>query len=212
MSIQTKNIPKNSESMKEQTYSAEFMLHEYDRIHSLILDEIRQAEQRVNYFLSITSVVGGALIVFFQLSTLAADTRLIATEGILTVLFLYGFMTLNRLNSRIVQLNTFRELQDEIRHFFASHDPAIASYIKFYQKTLPSKLRWNVIRLLRGSLQELMITTNAIICGAMVLVALLANGSSPMEVIGGTVLAVVVAAILFTTYHYYMRTKLQPFV
>jgi hypothetical protein len=212
MSTRSIDISKHSEGAEEKTYGEEFMLHEYDRLHSLVLNETREAEQRVNYFLTITSAIGGALIVFFQLSALAINIRLVATEGILAILLLYGWLTLNRLNSRVAQLSTFRKLQNEIRGFFAKRDSAIASYIRFYEKALPSKLGWSIIRMLRGTLQELMIATNALICGAIVLVVLVGRGSPLIEIVGWTILAFISTAMLFAIYHYTIRARLPPFV
>ena len=39
----------HSEASQENTHSSEFMLKEYERLHALVLDEIRQSEQRVSF-------------------------------------------------------------------------------------------------------------------------------------------------------------------
>jgi hypothetical protein len=56
----------NSEASQQNNYSSEFMLKEYERLHGLVLDEIRQSEQRVNFFVAISSAAGDAMILFLQ--------------------------------------------------------------------------------------------------------------------------------------------------
>jgi hypothetical protein len=107
-----RTILMDPKSINERTYGVEFMMHEYERVHTLVLDEIRQSEQRVNFFLTIATTVGGALLLFSQLSTLTLEIKFAAIERILAVLLLFGLITFNRLNSRIVQLRAFRKLQD----------------------------------------------------------------------------------------------------
>lgn len=216
--VPKKEVIMESDFTKERTAGKEFMLKEYERIHSLVLDEIRQSEQRVNFFITIASAIGGILVIFSQVSTLPAYIKLTVVEGVLVVLLMYGLITLNRLTSRIIQLRTFRKLQNEIRRYFANRDSEVAAYLEFHDEILkdpelfPKKNKMNltIARWLRGTLQDLMILTNGVICGGIALAALLNTRLSIPEIIGWTVVTVIGAAIFLLKYHYYMRTKLPP--
>jgi hypothetical protein len=196
--------------------SDEFMLKEYDRINGLILDEIRQSEQRVNFFLTIASSAAGVLILFSQSSLLSEEVKFATIEGALGILLLYGFVTLNRMNSRIVQLTTLKIFQKEIQKYFTKGNKEVSDYFKATKGAIDehplrkNKLTLGVGRWLRGALQDLMILTNSLICGGITLVALSNAQQSLQSIIIWTSISTILAIIVFYNYHYFMRTRLPP--
>jgi len=120
-----------SEASSENEKSAEFMLKEYGPLYTLMAGESSQAEQRVNFFLTIASGAIGAVIVLSQISNINA-----ATQGVLVVLLLFGLTTLNRLNVRVVHQRAYSRLLNEIQNYFAAGDPRIADYFNVRRKCL----------------------------------------------------------------------------
>ena len=195
--------------------SMEFMLSEYERLNNLILDELRQSEQRVTFFITIASAIGGALVIFAQSKAILLNEKIVAVEGVLTILLIYGLITLNRMTSRIVQLLTFKKLQGAIQQYFASLDSRVTAYLELRkslssQSSYSSKFGWQANRLLRGTLHDLVIFTDSIICGSLLLTALIGAGVSLGLKVSLTVTVTIVAWALLRTYHYYMRGKLPP--
>lgn len=195
-------------------HSVEFMLSEYERIQSLIFDEIRQCEQRVSFFMTITSAVGGVILLFSQVSTLATDVIVMVSEGVLVTLFIYGMITQNRVSQRNVNLTMYRRLQEDIQMYFARNDPEVGAYVRSlrgaYSVEHRSKLQVKFLKWFRGTLQDLMILTNSLLCAGIISVALLTTNLPLQAVAGCTVVTAIGAVMLIRRYHYYMRSKLPP--
>jgi hypothetical protein len=113
-----------------QQANKEFMLKEHERVYMLMLDESRQAEQRVAFFITMASAVIAAFALLAQTSQIPDQILSPAIQGILIVLFLYGLTTLNRINARDIQNKAYGRLLAQIQNCFAESDPKIKVYIE----------------------------------------------------------------------------------
>ena len=205
----------NSEASQENTHNSEFMLKEYERLHGLVLDEIRQSEQRVSFFVAISSAAGGAMILFLQTQSLPLIMRLAGIEVVLVILLIYGLITLSRLSDRNVQLRFLWRLQNSIQHYFAKNDPEISEYLKLKEELsapyIPnSKVEKLVFVYMRGSIHTLVTFTNSVICGGIVLTALTMLNVTYSVTVFITIIVTTFSAFLFRAYHYKMRALFRP--
>jgi hypothetical protein len=95
----------NKMNRKEDKKSKEssFMLKEYERVYTQVLNDAEHAEKRVNFFLTITSAAVGVLVVLSQLSSVQPRILSVMTQEILIILLLYGVIIQNRLISGILK-------------------------------------------------------------------------------------------------------------
>lgn len=119
---------------------SEFMLKEYERIHSLVMDEIRQSEQRVNFFIAIASTIGGAILLSLQIQSISLETKLSVIEVVLVILLIYGLIILSRLSDRMVEIRFLSKLQEKIQCYFRKDSQEISSYLKFKEELASSPL------------------------------------------------------------------------
>ena len=203
------------EHRNETNHSAEFMLKEYERLHELRMSEVVQSEKRVNFFLTIASATGGAIIVVLEISTLAIETLSTIIQGILIILLLFGLTTLNRLNARDAQLRILRQLMAEIRDYFARQDPDIAAYLSKQRTLQEQKQRFAIVRIvlarLSGSLTDMMMLSNSLICGGIIFIRLSSMGYPIQSIVIWTIVTVVSSMILLYIYHRLIQNKLRPY-
>lgn len=194
---------------------SEFMLKEYERIHSLVLDEVRQSEQRVNFFIAISSAVAGAIVLFLQIQAISLDTKLAVIEVVLVILLIYGLIILSRLSDRMVQLKFLSKLQEKIQFYFEKDNPEISSYLKFKGElasnpSLNSKVEKRLTVYLRGTIHSLIIFTNTVICSGITLTALILLKANSLTVVFLTIFVSVSSAFILRTFHYQMRDRFRP--
>jgi hypothetical protein len=204
-----------SENTKS-SQSADFMLKEYERLYLLKMDETKQSEQRVTFFLTIASAAIGSLVLLAQTSSFAPDKILVLARVTLIVLLLFGITILNRMNARFVQLRTFDQLMSEIRVYFRTSYPELAAYFEKHDKLFqPSNYRFNVtkhvLRRFRGTLNDLVILSNALICGALGYIHFYDRGYRGDLIVGLTVAVIIGAIAFFYIHYYYFIRRLPPF-
>jgi hypothetical protein len=203
------------EQRNQTNHSAEFMLKEYERLHELRMSEVARADQRVNFFLTIASAIGGVTIVVSQISTLPIETLSAIIQGTLIIVLLFGITILNRLNARDAQVNASRQLMAEIQDYFARGDPDIAVYLS-KQRTLQEQtqkfaIATIIVARLGGSLTDLMIMSNSLLCGGIVLVRLLGMRYPIQAVVVWTIATVIISMMLLHVYSRLIRDKLRPY-
>lgn len=206
--------------MKNQTdykkeYTFEFLFKEYDRIHSLWMDENHQVEQRVNFFLTIASASVGGLIVISQITALPVSSIGVAAEGILILLLLFGVTVLNRLNLRTVQVRALRQSMQEIQKYFATHDTEISSYLEnqkkyYFVPDYKNIFFRHIQNSFTGGLNDLMIISNALICGGITLVALISNGFDIKSIAVWTAITILGTERIWRIYSNFVVRKLRP--
>jgi hypothetical protein len=200
---------------EENSDNEKFMASEYEQLHTYLRDEIRKGEERVNFFLSITSIASAGLVFFAQNTAISPEIKYSFSMGVLIVVLIYGLMTLNRLNARVVQARVYNKLLSEIHKYFARRDSEIQAYVKVVEKSfgIPKNktIGIQILGLLRGTLQDFIIVTNALMCGGIALVFLLNKGLHPNQSIIWSIFTVIVSATILYTYHFIMKEKLPPF-
>jgi hypothetical protein len=217
------HIEQDKFHMKPQTdgfngIEVEFMFKEYERLSSLIVAEHQQAEQRVNFFISIATASVGAVLLLFQISNVAQGTKLAIIESILIVQLLFGITILNRLAARSKQLKAYNRLLSEIRLYFAEHCPQVSAYSKVYSNPLDSShptcrsvfLR-HLINRLRGSFTDLMLLANSLLVGGIFLVVLLSAELNLILAFFVTAITVLISLVLFGIYYQFIGNIISLF-
>ena len=176
------------------------------------MDENRQSEQRVNFFLAVTSAAIGALALLSQPTTPNPTFYSVASIILLTLL-LFGLTILNRLNSRTALVKAFRHTLADIQSQFASQDADIASYLERQKKLYETAKKQNGVTSfltdsLCGGLADIMILANGLICGAIITVLLSSAEFNIIVVIIGAVGASAGAILLLYLYRSFIMDKL----
>jgi hypothetical protein len=193
----------------KRTY--DFMLHEYDRVLKLELNELSESEHRVDFFLQIASATVGIIVLVSKSPNLPIEITNTTIQIILGVLLLFGWLTLNRLNARSAQLRAHSRVTSEIQSYFSQKDPEIMAYIKaISEQQKPSGKIVFILRRLRGTLVDFIIYSNACISSGIVLVSLGNHYATEVDLVG--VLITFIGSLVFLYwYHDFMAKKLHPF-
>lgn len=205
-----------SEDGNKKQVSAEFMLKEYERLYTVKMNEDAQAEQRVNFFLTVASAAVGIIILISQVSNIATEVLFAAVEGVLVVLLLFGLVIFSRLNVRPSQQRAYSKLLEEIQGYFARLDPEVTAYLEVQRGIFerPSS-RFKILGIfllgLRGSLTVLMILGNSLLCSGIVLTFLFSQGYALQAIVGWTTVTFVVSGAFLSAYHQFIRRRLPPF-
>ena len=189
----------------------DFMLREYQRIYELSRVSLNNSEQRVNFFLTLSSAVVG--ILFFLMgrtNQLPPEKVVFAGISTLIVLLIYGVTTLNRIIWGSEQRLYYERLMREIRSYFAERDPSITPYLELQDSLAKrpadqSKIVAAILHVHRGRLTDFLIISNGLICGAITIIALSSAGWR--EVYAIALALVVIPAIMLLFYWYYGRIR-----
>jgi hypothetical protein len=203
------------ETSKERNWGAEFMLEEYKRLHELGMASINRSEQRVNFFITISSAIVGVLIVLSQTAILSTKVVLAVIVGALAVLLTFGVTTLNRVISGSVERRAYDKLSARIQDYFAISDPHVAAYLEFQEEALQGpRHRFRPISKIlykfRGTLTDFMVLSNSLICGGIALAILSFAGYPLGYTTFWTVMAIVISLIAFYGYRQCLVRKLPP--
>lgn len=195
-----------------KSHGDDFMLKEYDWIHDLWMDENSQCEQRVSFFLIVATGAASALIYIFQSSTSPKENWYLASIGVLFVLFLFGITFLNRINARNVQVSMFTATLKDIQDYFAESDPAITTFlVKQRERYRGSKRRSHFAsfmnQILGGSLMHVMVLSNGLICGGMVMLIGAASNLNTYDILLSTTVVTVGSIISLYAYSNYTRKR-----
>ncbi len=196
-------------------YTIELMLKEYDRINELWIDENHQVEQRVNFFITLLSTGIGVLVVIPQVTKSSINDIAIPSLGVLMVLLLFGITVLNRLSLRTVQVRAFRQSMNEIIGFFIKFDVELAEYISRQRAiySVPDQQNF-FFRFIQssftGGLNDLIIVSNAVICGGITLIALSVAGYETIQIAFAAMIALAITERIFRSYNRFLTNKLRP--
>lgn len=196
-------------------YTIELMLKEYDRINELWIDENHQVEQRVNFFITLLSAGIGVLVVIPQVTKSSMNDIATPSLGVLIVLLLFGITVLNRLSLRTVQVRAFRQSMNEIIGFFTKFDVELAEYITRQRAIYDVPDRRNLFfRFIQnsftGGLSDLVIVSNAVICGGITLIALSVTGYGTILITIAAMITVMITERIFRSYSKFLTDKLRP--
>jgi VIT1/CCC1 family predicted Fe2+/Mn2+ transporter len=189
----------------------DFMLREYQRLYELSRVSLGNSEQRVTFFLTLSSAVAGILFFFMgRTSQLAPHRAVSAAVSALIVLLVYGMTTLNRIVWGSEQRLYYERLMKEIRRYFAQRDPRIAPYLELQDSLLnrpvgQSRLAAAVLQIHRGRLTDFLILSNGLICGATTVIVLSSAGWLQIHAIIVAIIVMLTTMLLF--YWYYGRIR-----
>lgn len=196
--------------------NSEFFLLEYQRLSNLIVEENKEVEQRVTFFLTIVSAFIGVLLLFLELSTIDQHTLYTSVIVILTILLAIGFVTQNRLNMRAVQYKVYNKMMSEIQDYFAQQDTNIKKYIA-YQRKLLTKPNYQFkfvsffIERFRGSLSDLVTLINSFLIGGIFLASFM-RASYPLKIsLFWFACIIVISSVFIKVVSGKLKQYIQPF-
>lgn len=195
----------------------DFMLREYQRLYELSRVLLNNSEQRVNFFLTLSSAVVG--ILFFSMgktSQIAPHRVIFATISSLIVLLIYGVTTLNRIIWGSEQRSYYERLMREIRGYFAQRDPSITPYLELQDSLAnrpagQSRVVAAILHIHRGRLTDFLVISNSLIFGAITIIVLSSAGWRQVYVIMGAIIVIPAIALLFYWYYARIRKKMPIF-
>jgi hypothetical protein len=204
-----------TDSQNRPSLGSEFMLKEYDRIIQHWLDETRQAEQRVSFFLTLATATTGAIILVSQTSLLPNGLFYVVAQGTLIILLLFGITFLNRLAWRGCQTRAFRQSLIDIQNYFAILDPEVARYLEMQRRIYSGRQHKSTISAIvlgrfGGTLIDTMILGNALIIAGIAAIWLLANGYTTENTVMWVVVTVILSMTILYVYGYLVRRISWP--
>lgn len=122
-----------------KNYSVDFMLKEYERLTQIKIDENRQSEQRVNFFLALVTGSIAGIIILSQAEKIEKQYIFTIIQCAQIILLLFGVKLLNKLHMRSLELEKNYILRNNIQKYFAKKDPEIDNYIKLSKNPLKRK-------------------------------------------------------------------------
>lgn len=194
--------------------SAEFMLKEYERLYTLMVNEDSKLDQRIGFLLTISTATLGGLLLLSQISSISPQIIMSVTIGVLVILLSYGIVIQNRVNMSRVQHTAYKQLINEIQCYFGRRDPEIADYIeirgRFYQGPKHSRITTFFLDRMRGTYNDLMGLTNALLCGGIALTLAVSAGYSSSTIIVWTIGTVAASLALLYFALRYIRRFFNP--
>ena len=192
----------------------DFMLREYQRLYELSRVSLSNSEQRVNFFLTLSSAVVAILFFFMGKTNQIAPHKVIpATISSLIVLLIYGVTTLNRIIWGSEQRSYYERLMREIRGYFAQREPSITPYLELQDSLAnrpagQSRVVAAILHIHRGRLTDFLVISNSLICGAITIIVLSSASWRQVYVIMGAIIVIPAIALLFYWYYARIRKKM----
>ena len=120
-------MPRASRADKDLDSSTEILLAEHERLSALFLYNSDLGEKRITAYLTLVSLGVGGMLGLSQLNT-DQTTVLELSAGILTGIFLLGFITFFRLIERRIRNTEYLRAINRIHAYFANNDPEVGTY------------------------------------------------------------------------------------
>jgi hypothetical protein len=144
--------------------SIDVILHEIDHLTTVIADDERQVEQRVQFFLTLVAASVSLLAILANLHESDQVNLFPIVLATLAILFVFGLHTLQRLNWRsiLVRANHIRMRLafEQLRKLEAEFETSVT-----LMDTIDS--RRNLLRKIRGSPAELMYLVNSFLLAGL---------------------------------------------
>jgi len=147
--------------------SVSLLLEEFKRLHDLYLRQRVKRGERVNFFVGLSTAIGGSIVILSQLGIL--DSFTLRWIGVI-VLALLGMFGIN-IHANLVKndINSYNYLRgiDRIRRYFIERDSDLAEYLLFPAKeTEPSvlvKFRMSSVRFVIWALTSVLFSIAALL-------------------------------------------------
>lgn len=114
--------------------SFDFLLIEYQRLQQLHFGEKKDEEQRVNFFITLTSVAGAGVTFLFQHNNGAVNYIII--QSVILLLIIIGLNTLGRIAITTIQALVISDLRNKIKDIFKNNSVEIKEYVDEQNKLL----------------------------------------------------------------------------
>lgn len=163
----------DQETSDQQSHSVSFLLEEYKHLAESFLHNEELGERRVNFFITLTTAVMGALVALSE--ALDGELDPIFVFFGLVAILLFGVVTLMRIIRRNLITHEYLRILGRIRRYFADRDPKIQLYLPYppYDDQPQRKREWKgwkrcytIFSLGSGGLAEIVALVNSLIVAA----------------------------------------------
>lgn len=178
----------------------DFLIAHYNAIHEETMRTRTAGIERLNFYVTLTTAVGGGLVLLVQLNPTA--TAMLKSVALLAVVFLIliGSNTMRFVISR--EINTDRNVRasGRIIRYFANHSPEIESYLTWNTHDKPTKWITSNSSGLRRSVQSLLSSQIGILAG---LATFFANG----DILTAAASFLVVSVLSYFLFGFYAKRR-----
>jgi len=159
---------------------SEFLLIEYQRLQQLHFTEKKDSEQRINFFIAITTGAIGGVILLFQRNKSEINYIIFLTEVVLLLLTMIGLNTLGRVAIATIQSLKIMELRKVIKTILANDSRATKKYIDAQNDIINFTHEKSYSSLLQNSTTSsfLVITINTFLIGGLIFIPFVYYGQN----------------------------------
>ncbi len=170
-----------------------------------------RCEQRVQFFITVSTSATAALIALHSLVSLKANDSTAITTLVLAVLLLYGFSTLNRINSAKINMRKHRKRQDIINKFLIESWPAFKNFSAETKKIDEEEIKNSGLyrRSVRGSAAEFMYLSNSMIFSGLATTNLVEEPKFTSTTIAVATISFAISFYGFYRYSKWMRNVIK---
>lgn len=151
---------------------SKFLLIEYQRLQQLHFAEKKDEEQRINFFIAITTGAIGGVILLFQRSNYEIDYIILITEIVLLLLIIIGLNTLGRVAIATIQSLTIMDLRNVIKQILVNDSRETKKYIETQNDIIKASQEKSHSDVLQKSTTSsfLVITINTFLIGGFIFI------------------------------------------
>ena len=156
----------------QEHHSVSFLLEEYKSLQESFLRNEELGERRVNFFITLTTAVIGALAAIWKISIDGID--LIFLSFGLAFVFLSGIVTLARIIRRNLITHEYLRALGRIRKYFADINPKIQPFLPYppCDDRPQREKKWkDICSLGTGGLVEMVSLVNSLVVAAICMLA-----------------------------------------
>jgi len=215
-------VPEPSVSLDEK--ALEIIMKEYDALRELYSQAEASAQSIFNFYLTLVTTVGGAIVLILQLSppgTSAVNASQFLISGLLVFAATIGSVYLSSLTGRYAHMSRYAHGIDAIRrHLIETLDvpmPDIYRPFLAYQKSSPAKLGrrlfgWTTWLGPTGTYQLFIAAVNSLSLAAAVWLFLLASGIVQNQMVRSILAAAIICPVTFVIYNIYSRMVMNRLI
>ncbi len=170
-----------------------------------------RCEQRVQFFITVSTSATAALIALHSLVSLGASDSRNITTLVLFVLLLYGFSTLNRINAAKINMLKHRKRQEIVNTFLIESWPAFKNFRAETVKIDEEEKRNSGLyrRSVRGSAAEFMYLSNSMIFSGLATTILVYKPNFTFTTIAVSFFYFAISLCVFYLYSKWMRSVIK---
>lgn len=136
--LPTKELDETPSVGEANSAIVEFLLAEFENVNQEFTRQRQEGMNRLNFFITLTSLIGGALIILGEVGSPSSTDLQYITLGALFFLVIIGWYTFDFTISRDDSTDMVVRAGGRIRRYFTDHRPEIKPYITWQNHDEPT--------------------------------------------------------------------------